>query len=310
MGGPAPLSLPPVLGETRRTRCKMDEGLPVGEQTLVGSVDAVHWNPRKYRVPRLGTRFGPRLNNFGDLLGPLLIERIARREGLLAAQHSPQPRARLLSVGSVIHFARDGDVVWGSGVNGKMPDARYRFAHIDVRAVRGPKTRAFLLARGIEAPAVYGDPALLLADLFPEFGLRTRPKRRTVVVIPNLNDIAAVPARYASTVVLPTAGLMSCLHAIAESEYVVASSLHAIVIAESLGIPNRLVASSGESEFKYEDYYLGTGRDVIPPARSVETALAEEVTVPNLSWEPDRLLDAFPRDLWGPPSETAEQPTP
>jgi len=236
----------------------------LAEQTLIGPVEAIHWNPRKWRIPRLRTRFGPRLNNFGDLLGPLIVERIARRENLVSAQHPPQPRARLLSVGSVIHFGRDGDVVWGSGVNGKMDDSRYVFGSLDVRAVRGPKTRAFLQNRGIEAPAVYGDPGLLLADLFPEYGLRTRPKRRSVVIVPNLNDIAAVPARFASDVVLPTAGLMQCLHAIAESEYVVASSLHAIVIAESLGIPSRLVLSRAESRFINRSSSFASSGCVIP----------------------------------------------
>jgi pyruvyltransferase len=280
----------------------------LAEQTLIGPVEAIHWNPRKWRVPRVGTRFGPRLNNFGDLLGPLIVERIARHENLVSTQHASQPRARLLSVGSVIHFGRDGDVVWGSGVNGKMGDASYVFRDLDVRAVRGPKTQAFLEGRGVEAPSVYGDPALLLADLFPEYGLRSRPKRRSAVIMPNLNDIGTVSARYASDVVLPTAGLMHCLHAIAESEYVVASSLHAIVIAESLGIPSRLVLSRAESRFKYEDYYLGTGRDPIDPALSVESALADEIAAPALTWNPAPLLRAFPRDLWqAEPSQAASR---
>ena len=246
-------------------------------------------------------RFGPRLNNFGDLLGPLVVERLAHRENLVGADRPTRHPVRLLSVGSVIHFGRDGDVVWGSGVNGKMDESRYVFGDLDVRAVRGPKTRDFLQHRGVDAPPVFGDPGLLIADLFPEYGLRSRPKTRSVVVIPNLNDIATVTSRYASEVVLPTTGVLRCLHAIAESEYVVASSLHAIVIAESLGIPSRLVLSRAEDPFKYEDYYLGTGRDPIEPARSVESALAEDVAAPALSWDATALLAAFPRDLWGRP---------
>lgn len=270
----------------------------MAENTLIGPVEAVHWNPRKWRVPGLGTRFGPRLNNFGDLLGPLVVERMARRERLLDVPPPAPPHSRLLSVGSVIHFGRDGDVVWGSGVNGKMDASRYLFRDLDVRAVRGPKTRAFLQSRGIETPPVYGDPGLLVADMFPEYGLRSRVRTRSVVVIPNLNDIGTVPARYSSHVVNPTEGLVRCLHAIAESDYVVASSLHAIVIADSLGIPNRLVASRAENPFKYEDYYLGTGRDPIEPSRSVEEALARVAVAPALSWDPEPLSRAFPRDLW------------
>ena len=275
----------------------------MAENQLVGPVEAIHWNPHAWSLPLLGRRLGPRVNNFGDLLGPMIVARIAAAEGLVAQSSASQGRTRLLSVGSVVHFGRDGDVVWGSGVNGKMDADRYAFEALDVRAVRGPKTRAFLQQRGIDVPAIYGDPGLLFADLFSELGLRSRPKTRSVTVMPNLNDRRAVSSRHASIVVLPTEGVTACVQAIAESEYVVASSLHAIVIAESIGTPCRLVAATAESPFKYEDYYLGTGRDPIEPAPSVEAALAESPVEPALEWDPAPLLSAFPRDLWRASSE-------
>lgn len=48
-------------------------------------------------------------------------------------------------------------------------------------------TRAFLQERGIDAPSIYGDPALLLPVVFPK--LREKiTKRRRHVFIPNYND--------------------------------------------------------------------------------------------------------------------------
>ena len=45
------------------------------------------------------------VNNFGDLLGPVIVRRMLKRLGLDA---QPKISARLLSVGSCLHFARDG----------------------------------------------------------------------------------------------------------------------------------------------------------------------------------------------------------
>ena len=48
---------------------------------------------------------------------------------------------RLLAVGSILHLARDNDVVWGSGVHGKIVVRRHQFKQLDAREVRGPLTR-------------------------------------------------------------------------------------------------------------------------------------------------------------------------
>ncbi len=52
---------------------------------------------------------------------------------------------KLMSIGSVMHFAKTQDVIWGTGVNGKVDINLHKFGQLDVRAVRGPKTRKFLM---------------------------------------------------------------------------------------------------------------------------------------------------------------------
>ena len=262
-------------------------------------VEIFSWNPRRSRLPlsltkRLPIDIGRRIDNFGDLLGPLIVARIL-------AMHQVDPTwaprdRRLLSVGSVLHFARDHDVIWGTGVNGKRdPDSDYLFSTLDVRAVRGPETRDFLSSRGVTAPAIFGDPVLLLPLLAPELVSCSGIKQYSLTIVPNFNDLSSY--RPASTILDPRSPVDVCLRRIARSEFVTGSSLHAIVVAESLGIPARLISSPIESPFKYEDYYLGTGRANAEVAQTAEEAVrmgGEHGPI----FDASQLLDAFPLDLW------------
>ena len=236
---------------------------------------------------------GKRVNNFGDLLGPLIVKR-------MLALHRVDPETargerRLLSVGSVVHFARDDDVIWGSGVNGKVSGAAYRFRALDVRAVRGPRTREFLVNRGINVPEVFGDPALLLPHVLPGLAAASEVKRHSLTVVPNFNDFSEY--KLTSTLLDPRRPLRTCLERIAQSELVIGSSLHAIVVAESLGVPARLIRSPIEDPFKYEDYYLGTGRSTAEVAGTVEEAVGMGGESGPI-FDAARLLGAFPFDLW------------
>jgi pyruvyltransferase len=250
----------------------------------VAGVDVAAWNPVRSsnRWGRHVLRARP-VRNFGDLLGPVIVRELVAQLGLGGAVE----RRRLLAVGSVLHFGRPGDVVWGAGRNAKAgapPDG------LDVRAVRGPRT-------GADHPAavVGGDPALLLAGLRPD--LLVHPTRRTgVAIVPNLNELASVTDRRG--ILSPRAPLARVLRTIARSTLVVGSSLHGVIVAEALGVPARAVRAVEEPAFKYEDYYLATGRDpdeVV--AGSVEEALARG-GAPAPRWDPEPLLTAFPADLW------------
>jgi glycosyltransferase involved in cell wall biosynthesis len=262
------------------------------------TVDVVHWNPRRnllesrQRLPVRG-----RVNNFGDLIGPLVVERILAAHEIDASCTTSHPR-RLVSVGSILHLAHDGDVVWGAGVNGSVTPSEHQFTALDVRAVRGPLTRKFLLARGIKAPEVYGDPGLLVPLLVPELQAWAKTKHREVLVVPNFRDLESSRAQAGPNCLDPRGGLMRALRAIAGSEVIVASSLHAIVIAEALGIPVVRVASSAESEFKYRDYYLGTGREPVEAAPTFADAFAELPQSGSLVVPEAALMSAFPIDLW------------
>lgn len=223
------------------------------------------------------------------------MTKILSDHGHVIEESVRKPR-RLLSVGSVLHCARTDDVVWGSGVNGKVAETEHRYTQLDVRAVRGPLTREFLLARGIAVPEVYGDPALLLPTLFPgRFNLSASTSH---VVVPNLHDLQFVRERREPNIVSPLDSWNICVARILDAKFVIASSLHGIVIAEAFGIPARYVRFSDiEKPFKYDDYMLGTGRGRIEAASSIAQAL-EMGGQPGPVFDAQRLLRAFPLDLW------------
>lgn len=275
-------------------------------------VEIVHWNPRRnglrllHRLP-----VGPRVGNFGDLLGPLVTR------AMLAATATPRTRRpagprRLLTVGSILHLARDGDTVWGSGVNGKEPVEAHRARRLDVRAVRGPRTAAWLEEHlGLAVPRVYGDPALLLPLLVPELLDADRTTRLSVV--PNLHDVA----RYAGhpDLVDPRGDPLQVVRRIARSEAVVTSSLHGLVVAEAYGVPVALVRPGAEPDFKYLDYAGGTGRDAlrvfddVVSATRFATGSASAREPALVDWDPAPLLAAFPVDLWSPGPAAARTTT-
>lgn len=270
--------------------------------TVLG-VDVMHWNPRvplPFRPRRLfrwtkRLPAGRRVNNFGDLLGPIVVAQQAH--ALHASSRPPAlPRARLAAVGSVVHMLDPGTCVWGAGVNGNhlelpLPES------LNVRAVRGPLTRRYLMERGTQVPEVFGDPALLI-----DYSKWIRGSAvGGVVCIQNLNDPVPVSGDGGSLgarVVSPTSALQAVVSQIAGADLVVGSSLHAVIVAEALGIPARVVVSDSEPDFKYRDYYEGTGRSGVAFARTVQDA----IRMGGVDAPPEidtALAAAFPLDLWG-----------
>jgi len=222
--------------------------------------------------------------NFGDELSPLIVERIVGRK---ISASSSADTGRLLAIGSILHYAKNGDIVWGSGVNGKIK--RVTATTLDVRAVRGPLTRKFLMEQGIKCPEIYGDPALLLPLLFPE--LKPVPVE-DFIVIPNLNEIEEYQGL--PHLVLPTDDCFQIIQKILGAKLVISGALHGIIVAEAFGIPAvHLRITNKEPLFKYQDYYLGTGRKTFKMASSLEEALrlGGEV-LPKCDLE--KLLNSFP----------------
>lgn len=237
--------------------------------------------------------------NFGDLLSLKIVERIVGKSLKFYNKKTPNQDRKLLALGSILYFANQDDVVWGSGVNGKRPKlSDYKFTNLDVRAVRGPIARAFLQDNfNIPVPEVYGDPALLVPYLFPEFQKSEYPKH-PFVIVSHYEDVKYFLDNTSDNVIYSTEPWDIVINKILDSEFVISSSLHGIVIAEAFGIPAKLLRLSEiEKLIKFNDYYQGTGRESFTYATSVDEAL-KMGGEPPVQCDLQKLYEAFPFEFW------------
>jgi pyruvyltransferase len=239
--------------------------------------------------------------NFGDQLSKVLVERIVGSPLQCYVKKNKKQKKKLLAIGSILYFANDGDVVWGSGVNGKFLDrSKFDFKYLDVRSVRGPLTRRFLMENfHIYCPEVYGDPALLFPYFFPEFKKSKNPSIE-YLVIPHLTDEKYFPKTDYENVLYLSEPWDKVVRKILDAKFVISSSLHGLVIAEAYGIPARalrVAESPHNTRLKYFDYYLGTGRTEFEFASSVEEALRMGGE-PPCRCDLQAIYDAFPKEYW------------
>lgn len=250
--------------------------------------------------------------NFGDEIGPMIVQALCRKAGInidVTPTVSPS-HPKILAVGSVLHEARGSDVVWGAGVNSKHRSLLPKDSNIRFNAVRGPLTRSMMLDQGFDCPEVYGDPGLLFPMLFDkEIRMRRGELERAAkklgmnmpetVIIPNINDDRFLP--YFATpdvdqnvmVVRPNFSPITVAAYISAAKRVISSSLHGLVFADVYGRSVTRMTSQYEPEFKYSDYYEGTGRLAPRSYPDLKSSLDGEETAP-LAWDPGPLLAAFP----------------
>jgi len=230
------------------------------------------------------------ISNLGDAIAPLIVRHLSGRPVVHAGDRM---RGKLVAVGSILNRARDGDVVWGSGLI--SAESRPHGTRILVTAVRGPRTRDQLRRLGIECPEVYGDPGCLLPILFP------RPAggapRYALGVIPHHRDHELVTMRDPAVRILDIlASPEAFLADLWDCERVVSSSLHGIIFAEAYGIPSQWLVMSdrvlGEGH-KFADYYEGTGREC-PQPLTLARLFEQPAWLPPALGLGDRLVAAFP----------------
>ena len=215
--------------------------------------------------------------NFGDDLNDFLIPLLSGKNVIFYEHsffcHLFKPK-RILAIGSIINERLDDKcIVWGSG--SQLDSPSINVCNPDVRAVRGPLTRAWLLSQGVNCSEVYGDPALLLPFVYIPPTSPKENKKYELGIIPNINDnndqfLVSFKKRYPETHIIKMSDYDSWKHVIDEivaCKYIVSSSLHGLIISDAYMIPNAWIklgcTLGGKDYFKYRDYYSSVGKSYV-----------------------------------------------
>lgn len=196
--------------------------------------------------------------NYGDFLSRYLVEKISGRP--VRWVHPKKIRwykrnkKNYLAIGSIIHHATKKSIVWGSGII----DRKQKVAPADFRAVRGPQTRKYLLEQGYDCPEIYGDPAILMPELYkPEVF-----KEYEMGIIPHYHDYKIVKELYKDEneiliIDMMTMDVEKITKQIMSCKKTISSSLHGIIVSHAYGIPSLWVKFSDKifgDDIKYIDY--------------------------------------------------------
>lgn len=261
-------------------------------------------NPFQYHPSRWYDCYNKEDFNLGDSLSFVVVDWMLSKRGLTANQEV-RKKYFLNTIGSNVFSSYQNTVVWGSGcgAGGELYSrlnrmlSMYPFRKLDVRAVRGPKTREMLLKYGHKCPPVYGDPAILMPLIYTP---SQSVKKHDVLVIPQFLNENEIRQKYSGYYMesMNTNDYKRVVDAIVSSEKVLTSSLHGIILAEAYGVP-AVYFKTLKKTFKFEDYYASTGRNDVVLSESFEEALMQEPPkLPDLSDLQKGLIESFPYDLW------------
>lgn len=219
--------------------------------------------------------------NFGDDLNLWLWD------FLLPGLREVHEETLLVGVGTVLNpvLLPTGirKLVIGSGYGYGAPPDISDSREWDVRCVRGQKT-----AERVGLPAEKGivDPAVMVAEM-PEF--QNLPKRYKKTFIPHWESAEfgmwqAVCEPAGLTYLDPRGEAKSVIQAIAQSELIIAESMHGAILADAFRVPWITVSTSPSiNDFKWNDWASSVGVTYRPKFVPVSTR-AEAVAKNSRFW--------------------------
>lgn len=213
--------------------------------------------------------------NLGDDLNWFLIKKIQPNKVSLLSDSiigrcSLFKKENFLIIGSTINSkTNQKTVIWGAGViDGNSPLKSFPKR---VCAVRGPLTREYLVKKGVDCPAVYGDPAMLIKYFYKPHV----EKKYKLGIIPHYVDFNS--DKFKNLKKDPEVlfikmqnykSVDSVINEIASCERILSSSLHGLIISETYEVPNIWINVSDKitgGSFKYLDYYGSIGINNVKP---------------------------------------------
>lgn len=232
-------------------------------------------------------RMSGKKQNFGDVLGPYIVEKLTGMKAVYVPIKCNSPRSiagylygillgrnrlmdlvslvrsykknTLVSIGSIIEwYDRPNYNVWGSGIMFKNDN----ISNANFYAVRGRYTQVRLEELGYKVPDVIGDPGLLLPLVFNPIV----EKNFKLGIIPHfvhfektskaINNPSVLIINLLDDIEKVVKDLKSC-------ECTISSSLHGIIESHAYGIPSLWYDLPGDKlagdNIKFLDYFSSVG---------------------------------------------------
>lgn len=213
----------------------------------------------------------PNPGNFGDWLSPYLIQKYSRKRIQFQPLSEPSKNPHLMAIGSIGRFIKKNSIVVGTGVSSDEyllePQAKYF-------SLRGPRTAALLKKSGGPSVDSFGDPAILVARIYPVIRGETNGK----VALVRHHSHRSLPIRRPENMdeisVLRShpAQIEELFIALNQYEAVVTSAMHVFITCQAYGIPVALITFKGFENAvhgdgsKYLDYSEGVGVNALTPS--------------------------------------------
>lgn len=221
-------------------------------------------------------------DNFGDILNPIIANFYGSKEVVRISKRNCHKYEHYFMIGSILQRCTKHSIIWGSGI--LTSDSEFKEKPKKVLAVRGPLTRKKLLDMGVDCPEVYGDPALLLPELYPG---KDPIKKYKLGIVPHFRDKNnAWLKKYFSQnpaikiVDIQNKNPLKVVDDILECEKIISSSLHGVIVGDAYNIPSVWVELSDRVEgkgFKFQDYFKSVGRTVEVPFQLSEFETLDEI---------------------------------
>jgi len=208
--------------------------------------------------------------NFGDILSPIIANHFGSKDVKRISKLKSRWVTHYYMIGSILQRCNGNSIIWGSGFI--SADSVCKEVPKRILAVRGPLTRERLIELGMDCPEIYGDPALLLPEIYPATDQKAKYK---LGIIPHFRDKNNhwLKSHFSQNsdikiIDIQRKNPLEVVDDMLMCEKIISSSLHGIIIADAYKIPavwielSDLVEGSG---FKFADYFKSVGRSVYPP---------------------------------------------
>lgn len=209
--------------------------------------------------------------NFGDWLSPLIISNYTDSRIMLQSPTRPTVQKHIFSLGSIGRFIKPNSIVLGTGVSSLDIDLEKKADYV---SVRGPLTAQLLKQSGGPTVTSFGDPGVLMSEVFP---LQRGATNGRVAFVRHFSHTALpmdLPENFDEFSVMKSrpADIEQFISTLIEYDQVLTSAMHVMITCQSYGIPCALVTFEGAEDnvhgtgIKYEDYALGAGVEVMNPS--------------------------------------------